>query len=41
MLFVARVQVLEKMRPLEARFNYQLDKLLRAATTGVVGTIGK
>lgn len=30
-------QVLEKLRPLEQRLRYQLDKLLRAAAGGAPG----
>lgn len=34
-LFV--VQVLEKMRPLDQKLKYQIDKLVRTAVTGSLG----
>jgi len=30
-------QVLEKMRPIDRKLKYQIDKLIRTAKTGVVG----
>jgi len=31
------VKVLEKMRPIDRKLKYQIDKLIRTAKTGVTG----
>ena len=35
---VLALQVLEKVRPLDQKLRYQIDKLIRTATTGLAGT---
>ena len=32
-------QVIEKMRPIDQRLKYQIDKLVKTATTGSIGKI--
>jgi U3 small nucleolar ribonucleoprotein protein LCP5 len=31
------VQVMEKIRPIDQKLKYQIDKLIKIATTGLVG----
>ena len=36
---VLRLKVLEKMRPLDHKLKYQIDKLVRTAVTGSLGKV--
>lgn len=35
----AGVKVLEKMRPIDRKLKYQIDKLIRTAKTGMAGKL--